>query len=122
MTGTRRTSIWSVIAPLVPGRVMRLFGFLITTGSYEFRLLVLRAVRLRLLHLLVLHVLFNSWHEGLREVRQFGLLVRRKRFDEVGRDHNQQLICRFLGRAAAEELPQYRDIPQTAYFGQGLRD
>ncbi len=107
------------MAPLLPGR--QLLWFLIPTGSYEFRLL-LRAVRLGLLDLLILHVFFNGRQEWLREVRQLGFLFRRKRFDEVRRDDHQQLVGRFLGRAAAEELPQNRDISQAAHLGQRLRD
>src|SRR5438874_12616569 len=113
MTGTSSTSICSVMAPLAPccktaplrSRLGRLFWFLIPTRSYEFGL-GLRAFRLGLFDLLVLHIFFDGGHERLGEVRQFGLLVRRKRFDEMRRDHHQQFIRRFLGRAAAEELPQ----------------
>src|ERR1700674_3800114 len=117
-TGTRMTSSWIVVTPR-SRQTARLPAlqllFLVATGSYEFGGFI---VFVRLLGLLLL--------DG-RQERQFvggqlGLFAGRQWAHEMRRDHYQQFTVGFLGRPAAEQLTENRDISEEWNSIQDLRD
>src|SRR5260370_34866205 len=101
---------------MAPLRLFR-FWFLISTWAYEFRLIRAswRAVLFPFLLLFLCRRQKYFWKHW-----QLGLLVRGERFDEVRRDHCQQLICRFLNRSALEEVSEYRNVSQIFHLGEFL--
>src|ERR1700736_5054774 len=102
---------------MAPLRLFR-FWFLISTWPYEFRLI--RAGRRAVLFSFLLLLFLYRRQKYFGKHRQLGLLVRRERFDEVRRDHNQQLVCRFLNRGALEEVSENRNIAQIFHLGEFL--
>src|SRR5437870_11921684 len=110
ITGTRTTSNCSDIAPRskeqVRRPVLRLVGrFLVSTRSYKFGLFV--AGFLFIFSGLLLR---DAGKPRLEDVGQAGVVARRERAYQVRRDDHQQLFGRLVGGAAAEQLPQNRNI------------
>src|SRR5581483_7678275 len=62
----------------------------------------------------------NRRQEGLFEIGQLRLLVRRPRLDEVRRHHHQQFVAALLRASALEQPAQDRNISERRELGQLL--
>src|SRR6202035_4831986 len=91
--------------------------FLISTWSYEFRLIWVGRLAALLITFLLLLFLYRR-QEYFREIRQLRFLIRRKRFHKMRRDHHQQLVCRFLNGAALEEISENRNVAEIFHLGE----
>src|ERR1022692_4536947 len=98
-----------------------LFGYLLATGSYKFRVLD-GCIGAR--GLAAFGLLGARWRdcrqERGRHVGQFGFLFRGQRLDEVRGHHHQQFVGGFLGAAAAEDLAENGQIAQPGNLHQGF--
>src|SRR5664280_1312841 len=88
-----------------------LFGYLLATGSYKFR--VLDGCRARAFLAGFSLCGGGRRQECDRHVGQFGFLFRGQRLDEVRGHHHQQFVGGFLRAAAAEEKAKLTDMPAT---------
>src|SRR5437879_2729076 len=115
------TSIWIAVAPcsLAPGPrplAPLLIWHLMSTWSHKLRLFIV------LLTLLVFGRLLirdgrQEWHRSLRQRRLFS---RRKRPHEARRHNYQQLIGGLLGRTAAEQIAENRNVTYASHLIQNL--
>src|ERR1017187_4966778 len=118
--GSRGTRADQGVRPTIAAGPL-LFGYLLATGSYKFRVLD-GCIGAR--GLAALSLLGARWRdcrqERGRHVGQFGFLFRGQRLDEVRGHHHQQVVGGFLGAAAAEDLAENGQIAQPGNLHQGF--